>query len=135
MRNTLRNIWYDYRSEVVFGLVLSALLVASAWFSHLIPVEIFDRFINPALSIALAAICFFGGWLCLRHHEGIRVRKEWATMLIAWGIMGGCIGDCYQDHTPFDHGGGNRFAIYGRNGCGLRIDEASKEQFVKILPF
>lgn len=66
MRNTLRDIWYDYRSEVVFGLVLSALLVASAWFSHLIPVEIFDRFINPALSIALAAICFFGGWLCLR---------------------------------------------------------------------
>ena len=86
MRNTLRNIWYDYRSEVVFGLVLSALLVASAWFSHLIPAEIFDRFINPALSIALAAICFFGGWLCLRHHEGIRVRKEWAGMLIGWGV-------------------------------------------------
>ena len=85
-KGTLRYIWYDYRFEVVFALVLSALLIASAWLSHLIPVEIFDWFINPALSIALAAICFFGGGLCLRHHEGIRVRKEWGTMLIAWGI-------------------------------------------------
>ena len=86
MGNALRNIWLDYKSEVVFGLVLSALLIASAWLSHLIPSALFDRFMNPALSIAFAAVCFFGGALCLKHHDGIRVRRSWALMLIAWGI-------------------------------------------------
>ena len=42
MRNTLRNIWYDYRSEVVFGLVLSALLVVCvfAWMLFVYPTEV-----------------------------------------------------------------------------------------------
>ncbi len=88
MKKAIQNLWYTYKSEVIFGLVLSVLLVASAWLSHLIPEGIFDRFINPAMSIGFAAICFFGGWLCIKHSNGIRVRKIWATMLIAWGILG-----------------------------------------------
>ena len=89
MRNRnsdIRNFWYNYKSEVYFGLLLSALLVASAWLSHLIPEEMFDRFFNPALSIAFAGLCFFGGWLCLKHYDGIRVRRLWAYMLIVWGL-------------------------------------------------
>ena len=86
MKKAIQNLWYTYKSEVIFGLVLSAMLVASAWLSHLIPEGIFDRFINPSMSIAFAAICFFGAALCIKHNNGIRVRKIWATMLIAWGI-------------------------------------------------
>ena len=86
VKETMRDIWLDYRSEVWFGLILSVLLVLSAWLSHFIPAELFDRFLNPALSLAFAAICFFGAVLCIKHHEGIAVRKRWAYMLIAWGI-------------------------------------------------
>ena len=86
MKKAIQNLWYTYKSEVIFGLVLSAMLVASAWLSHLIPEGIFDRFINPALSVAFAELCFFGGWLCIKHSNGIRIRRVWATMLIAWGI-------------------------------------------------
>ena len=84
--DSFRNLWLDYKLEFVFGLGLSVTLVASAWLSHLIPVELFDRFINPALSITFASVCFFGAWLCLKHHDDIRVRKVWAWMLIAWGV-------------------------------------------------
>jgi len=83
---TLKMVWSDYKSELVFGLVLSVLLVISSWLSHLLPVSMFDKFINPALCIACAVICFFGAGLCLRHHDGIRVRRSWAVMLIGWGM-------------------------------------------------
>jgi len=86
MNKWLRNIWYDYKSEVAFGLMLSALLIVSAWLSHYIPTQMFERFINPSLSIACAAICFFGAGLCIKHNDGIRVRRSWAAMLIAWGV-------------------------------------------------
>lgn len=86
MEKWIQDIWYNYKSEAFFGLVLSVLLVVSAWLSHLIPAVLFDRFMNPALSIACAAVCFFGGALCLKHHDGIRVRRSWASMLIVWGI-------------------------------------------------
>ena len=82
----IRNLWYNYRSEVVFSLILSALLVVSAWLSQWIPAEVFDRYINPSCSTVTTAICFFGAGLCLRHHDGIRVRRLWAYMLIAWGL-------------------------------------------------
>ena len=84
--STTHELWYHYKSEVIFGLVLSALLVASAWLSHLIPQDVFDKFINPAFSLGCAVICFFGASLCLLHHDGIRVRRSWAYMLIAWGV-------------------------------------------------
>lgn len=86
MKKTIQNLWYNYKSEVIFGLVLSCLLIASTWLSHLIPEQLFDLYINPSLSIGFAAICFFGGWLCIKHSNGIRVRTIWALMLISWGI-------------------------------------------------
>ncbi len=82
---TFRHFWRDYQSEVIFGLVLSALLIASAWLSQYIPEPLFDSIINPMLSCCFAAICFFGAALCFKHHNGIRVRRLWASMLIAWG--------------------------------------------------
>ena len=86
MKKAIQNLWYTYKSEVIFGLVLTVLLIASAWISHLIPERLFDPYINPSMSVAFAAICFFGAALCIKHNNGIRVRKIWATMLIAWGI-------------------------------------------------
>ena len=81
----LKKIWDDYKSEVVFGLVLSVLLLASTFLSRLIPQEFFDDFLNPALSFAFAVVCFFGATLCLKHLENNRIRKVWAIIMILWG--------------------------------------------------
>ena len=85
MKKALQNLWDNYRSEVVFGLVMLAVLIGSTFLSRLIPEEFFDNFLNPALSFAFAVICFFGAGLCLKHLENNRIRKAWAIILILWG--------------------------------------------------
>ena len=84
-KNTIHNLWLEYKSEVVFGLVLSVLLIASTFFSRLIPKYFFDNFLNPAMSFAFAGICFFGAVICLRHLDNNRIRRVWAITLILWG--------------------------------------------------
>ena len=84
-KNTIHNLWLEYKSEVVFGLVLSVLLIASTFFSRLIPEDFFDNCLNPAMSFALAGICFFGAVICLRHLDNNRIRRVWAIILILWG--------------------------------------------------
>ena len=85
MQIALRRIWNDYKSEMIFGLMLSVLIIASTFLSRLIPEEFFDTFLNPALSFAFAMICFFGAAQCFRHLESNRIRKVWAIILILWG--------------------------------------------------
>ena len=86
MGNALRYLWFNYKSEVFFGLVLTVLLIASTFLSRLIPEEFFDNFLNPALSFAFAIVCFHGATLCLKHLENNRIRKVWAIILILWGL-------------------------------------------------
>ena len=86
MKNAVQNIWLNYKSEMIFGLVLSVLLIASTFLSRLIPEEFFDTFLNPALSFAFAMICFFGAAQCFRHLENNRIRKVWAIILVLWGL-------------------------------------------------
>ena len=81
----IRDIWDNYKSEAVFGLVLMAVLIASTFLSRLIPEDFFDNFLNPALSFAFAVLCFFGATLCLKHLENNRIRKVWAIIMILWG--------------------------------------------------
>ncbi len=81
----IRILWYNYRSEFVFGLLLMTVLIASTFLSRLIPQDFFDSFLNPALSFAFAVVCFFGATLCLKHLENNRIRKVWAIIMILWG--------------------------------------------------
>ena len=85
MKQGIHDIWREYRSEVVFGLVLSVLLFASTFLSRLISEDFFDNFLNPALSFAFAIVCFFGAAMCFRHLDNNRIRKTWAVILILWG--------------------------------------------------
>ena len=82
-----RYLWYNYKSEAGFGLVLLPVLIASTFLSRLIPADFFDSFLNPALSLAFAVLCFFGAAQCLRHLENNRIRKVWAVILILWGLQ------------------------------------------------
>ena len=86
MKRRLHDIWFDYQSEFYFGIILSVLLVLSAWLSRYIPEEVFDEYINPAMSVAFAAICFYGAVLCFIHHKGVAARRLWATILITMGV-------------------------------------------------
>ncbi|MBQ2068406.1 MAG: AraC family transcriptional regulator [Paludibacteraceae bacterium] len=83
---TLWRIWDDYKSEIIFGLVLLPVLIASTFLSRLISEDFFDNFLNPALSLAFAVLCFFGAAQCFMHLENNRIRKVWAIILILWGF-------------------------------------------------
>ncbi len=86
MKRRIRDIWLDYKAEFGFGFILLGVIVLSAWLSRYIPEEVFDEYINPAMSVAFAAVCFYGAVLCLIHNKGIKVRRLWAEILIVWGV-------------------------------------------------
>lgn len=99
--NKFREFWLEYRSEVFFALVLSAMMVCSYWAASFIPEEVFDRYINPVQYIATVTVCFYGAWVVYRHHGGNRLRKSWATTLVIWGVI-------------------DSLLLVGRYGCGIR---------------
>ncbi len=101
MMNKFREFWLDYRSEVFFALVLSAMMVCSYWAASFIPEEVFDIYINPIQYIATVTVCFYGAWVVYRHHGGNRLRKSWATTLVIWGVI-------------------DSLLLVGRYGCGIR---------------
>ena len=87
MQKWVRDIWYDYKSEVFFGLVLIVLTVLSYWFASFIPEQIFEDYINPIEYISTAAVCLFGAFLLLSHKEPSTLRRYWAIVLIIWGCV------------------------------------------------
>lgn len=83
----LRILYYDYRSEIFFGVVLLALTILSYWLGAYIPEEVFENIINPIEYVSTACVCFSGFWVMLRHHEGMLIRKSWAGVLFLWGCI------------------------------------------------
>ena len=79
---TLRYLYYEYKSEFVFGIILAALVAVSYALSPLIPEDTFRLLISPiqnCSNVILAGV----STLCLAfHHGGLRLRK-----ICAW-IMG-----------------------------------------------
>ena len=87
IKKHLRNWWYDFRGEIIFGAVLIGLAALSFWLATYIPDEIFEIYINPTENMATATVCFFGAWILFRHAEGSKIRKAWAGILISWGCI------------------------------------------------
>lgn len=81
---TLSEFWTNYHSEVVFGIVLAAVVVASTWFSQFIPDHIFDNILTPALNVCTATVGLFGAWIIFRRSDGMRMRRIWGYVLLAW---------------------------------------------------
>ena len=74
----IRQFYYDYRSELVFGLVLCVLLVVSYWLATFIPEDMYTYMIDPAFTLSMTVGCFWCGWLMLRHLDGNGLRRSWA---------------------------------------------------------
>lgn len=87
MKNRVREIWLEYRSEGLFGLVLMVCAAVSHWCSRWIPVELFDGVITAIQNTCTATVCFFGAVLMFVHSEGIRIRKAWGWVLLIWGLF------------------------------------------------
>lgn len=81
------NLWFNYQTEVFFGIFLSGLVALSFWLATYIPEKVFEYVINPMEYILTISVCFYGGWMMMRHHEGNRLRVPWMWMLFIWGAM------------------------------------------------
>ena len=86
MKKCVRNIWLDYKTEVLFGSVLLALVVLSHWLGAFIPEWIFEEYINPFEYISIVTVCLFGALLLFLHGEQNTLRRSWAIVLLGWGI-------------------------------------------------
>ncbi len=84
---SIRELYYEYRSELVFGFLLTALVVASYMLSPLIPLEVYRKIISPTLNCAILVCCAMSAWALFRHHQGIRVRKMSAYVMTAWVVV------------------------------------------------
>lgn len=85
-RLTMRELWGNYRSEVIFGVVLVIIVGASTYLSQFIPDSVFDVFITPLLNVCTFSVAFLGAWVIFRHSEGMRMRRLWGWALLAWGL-------------------------------------------------
>jgi len=82
-----RELWYNYKSEFFFGIILLAVTTFSYWFGAYIPKDLFENVINPMEYIAIITVCFFGGALVVQHIDGNPLRKSWAWVLFTWGVI------------------------------------------------
>ncbi len=74
----LRKFFSEYRSELVFGLVLTLATVLSYLLAPFIPFDIYRSIIYPAQVTALITVLLINTWAMCRHSEGIRVRHVYA---------------------------------------------------------
>ena len=86
MLTTIREMWRNYRSEVVFGVVLAIIVGVSTYLSRFIPDRVFDIYITPVLNVCTFSVAFLGAWVIFRHSEGMRMRRLWGYALLAWGM-------------------------------------------------
>ena len=86
MGNAVRNIWYNYKSEVLFGVVMVALVVLSTYLSRFIPDNIYDTILTPAFNVGTFTAAFAGMWIIFRHVEHLRIRRAWGYALLIWGL-------------------------------------------------
>ena len=84
---SIRELYYEYRSELVFGFLLTALVVASYMLSPLIPLEVYRKIISPTLDCAILVCSAMSAWALFHHHQGIRVRKMSAYVMTAWVVV------------------------------------------------
>lgn len=84
--SNIRNLWYNYKSEILFFLVLSACAALSHWLARFIPMDLFDGVITAVQNACTSTVCLFGAILMFVHSDGIRIRKAWGWVLLVWGL-------------------------------------------------
>ena len=86
-RKSLRHFYYEYRSELVFGLLLFAAVVVSYVLAPLIPAYIFSSIISPVQNTAIITVTLINTWTMARHSNGIRVRRIFAWIMASMSVL------------------------------------------------
>ena len=84
--SNISNLWYNYKSEVIFGVVVVAIVVLSTYLSRFIPDDVYDNVLTPVFNIGTFMVAFVGAWLIFRHSENMRIRRLWGWALLMWGL-------------------------------------------------
>ena len=84
--SNISNLWYNYKSEVIFGIVMVAIVVLSTYLSRFIPDDVYDNVLTPVFNIGTFMVAFVGAWLIFRHSENMRIRRLWGWALLFWGL-------------------------------------------------
>lgn len=84
---SIRYYLTEYGSVIIFGLVLSLVVIASNLLSPLIPEDIFIDIISPSMNCFLISFCGCSAWIVYKHNDGIRLRKLVATCYAIWTIL------------------------------------------------
>lgn len=79
----------QYKSGIIFSVILTTCVGLSIWLSHFIPEDYFDNVLTPILLVSATTVALFGAWLVFKHSEGLRVRRAWGWALLAWGVADG----------------------------------------------
>ena len=82
----LRKMFQNYKSEFIFGALLVVGIHASLFCASYLSAEQYEL-ISEVLNGCIATVCLAGAWLMNRHSEGLRVRKIWVSVLIAFAIF------------------------------------------------
>ena len=85
-KSSLRELYHEYKGELLFFAILALCTILSHWLSRYIPADFFDEVLTPVQNACVVTICFVGAWLMFGHSEGIRVRKIWGYTLLAWAL-------------------------------------------------
>lgn len=80
------NLWYNYKSEVLFGLATVAIVVLSSYLGQFIPNDIYDNILTPAFNVGTFTAAFSCAWIVFRHLEHMRIRRMWGYALLMWGL-------------------------------------------------
>lgn len=84
---SFRKVCVEYRTEIIFGLVLGVSAIVSYSLAHLMSLDFYTRMLNPVFNGSIAAVSIFGAILMFRHHEGIHVRILWGCTLLVWAVL------------------------------------------------
>jgi AraC-like DNA-binding protein len=112
-RLTMREWWGNYRSEVIFGVVLLVLTALSHQMARFIPVALFDGVITAIQNTCTASVCFFGAALMFLHSDGMRIRKAWGWTMLIWGLADAFfLIQTYFLHIPVLNIGGDEISAF-----------------------
>lgn len=96
MEKTLKNLWYNYQSELIFGVLMVAIVMLSSYLAQFIPDQLYDTVLTPAFNVGTVTAAFTCAWITFRHVENIRIRHIWGLALLTWGLSDLSYLICYQ---------------------------------------
>lgn len=86
-QNRFRKFIFDYGNQILFGFLLTGVVIASYILSRLIPVDTFENLISPLFHTAFFVVSVVGAILVFRHSYDIPARIAFARSLVWWAVL------------------------------------------------